>query len=127
MVVGELSLAVCMHCCCCIALSISGGIGCSSVSHLVWCVTFVPVQAGWLAGCAEQDCRSTWLVAACCWPPALTARVLLCCTAGYIKLWNGGPNSDPWPYSDDTGMLLDTFGEYWNKNMQVGSALDMRG
>ncbi|KAI7842084.1 hypothetical protein COHA_004279 [Chlorella ohadii] len=37
---------------------------------------------------------------------------------GYVRLWEGGPNSDPYRFSQDTSSLLDAFQEEWNTNMQ---------
>lgn len=39
---------------------------------------------------------------------------------GYVSLWSGGVNSDPWNSAEtDSGNMLDAFKAYWDLNRRV--------
>lgn len=87
------------------------------------CATWCPSRIGWYGQGlqAGSGLGAYWQVD--CTAATAMPRFFLSAAAspppGYVRLWDGGANSDPWTFTEDTGVLLDAFGDYWNKNMQA--------
>lgn len=43
--------------------------------------------------------------------------------AGFLRLWTGGADTDPWPTATDSATMLTAFKSYWDANMTVRSTI----